>query len=243
MLVGKSEVHAAYIPNDRSNFEGSLGFSLRFLQMATLSPPPPPPPRERYERKRREVIATAARLFAERGYNETSVSELTAATGLAAGGLYHYIESKDELLISICDELLDPLLARAREIVATEKPPEAQLRALLHAWLAQIASHRDHMLVFAQERHVLERGSQWRRVRAQRKAFEKLLDEVLARGEADGTMRFEDRGFVLMTLLGMVNYTPQWLNPRGRLSAEQIADGYCDLILRAGAAQAAAARS
>ena len=87
------------------------------------------------------------------------------------------------------------------------------------------------MLVFAQERHVIEREPHWRRVRGQRKAFEKLLDDVLARGERDGTMHFEDRSFALLTLLGMVNYTPQWLNPRGRLSPEQIADGYCDLIL------------
>lgn len=204
--------------------------------MATVTPPTRPALRERYERRRREVIATAARLFAQRGYQATSMSELTAATGLAAGGLYHYIESKDQLLISICDELLDPLLERAREIVAEPAPPAEQLRALLHAWLAHIASHRDHMLVFAQERHVIEREPQWRRVRGQRKAFEQLLDDVLVRGEADGTMHFEDRGFALLTLLGMVNYTPQWWNPRGRLGPEQIADGYCDLTLRASAA-------
>jgi TetR/AcrR family transcriptional regulator, cholesterol catabolism regulator len=201
--------------------------------MATVTPPIRPALRARYERRRREVIATAAHLFAQRGYQETSMSELTEATGLAAGGLYHYIESKDQLLISICDELLDPLLGRAREIVAEPAPPAEQLRALLHAWLAHIASHRDHMLVFAQERHVIEREPQWRRVRGQRKAFEQLLDDVLARGEADSSMHFADRGFTLRTLLGMVNYTPQWLNPRGRLSPEQIADGYCDLILRA----------
>jgi AcrR family transcriptional regulator len=203
--------------------------------MATVTPPTRPALRERYERRRRDVIATAARLFAERGYQATSMSELTEATGLAAGGLYHYIESKDQLLISICDELLDPLLDRAREIVAEEAPPADQLRALLHAWLAQIAGHRDHMLVFAQERHVIEREPQWRRVRGRRKAFEKLLDDVLARGEREGTMHFEDRSFTLLTLLGMVNYTPQWWNPRGRLGPEQIADGYCDLILRASA--------
>jgi AcrR family transcriptional regulator len=201
--------------------------------MATVTPPTRPALRERYERRRREVIAAAAHLFARRGYQETSMSELTEATGLAAGGLYHYIESKDQLLISICDELLDPLLERAREIVAEPAPPAEQLRALLHAWLAHIASHRDHMLVFAQERHVIEREPQWRRVRGQRKAFEQLLDDVLIRGEADGSMHFADRGFALLTLLGMVNYTPQWLSPRGRLSPEQIADGYCDVILRA----------
>lgn len=206
--------------------------------MATVTPPTRPALRERYERRRREVIATAARLFAERGYQATSMSELTEATGLAAGGLYHYIESKDQLLISICDELLDPLLERAREIVAEPAPPATQLRSLLHVWLDHIASHRDHMLVFAQERHVIEREPQWRRVRGRRKAFEKLLDDVLASGEADGSMHFADRGFTLLTLLGMVNYTPQWLSPRGRLSPEQIADGYCDLILRASAGQA-----
>jgi AcrR family transcriptional regulator len=198
-----------------------------------VAPPTRPALRERYERKRREVVDTAARLFAERGFQETSMSDLTAATGLAAGGLYHYISGKDELLFSICDELLDPLLARAREIVAAEAPPAEQLRALLHAWLEHIASHRDHMLVFAQERHVIEREPQWRRVRRQRKAFEQLLDDVLARGERDGSMSFEDRGFTLLALLGMVNYTPQWLNPRGRLSPVEIADRYCDLILRA----------
>ena len=48
-------------------------------------------------------------------------------------------------------------------------------------------------------------------------------------------MAFEDRSLTLLALLGMVNYTPQWLRPRGRLSAEQIADSYCDLILRAAA--------
>lgn len=201
--------------------------------MAAVSPPTRPALRERYERKRREVIATAAALFAERGYQATSMSDLTEATGLAAGGLYHYIESKEELLILICDELLDPLLGRAREIVATEAAPAEQLRALLHAWLEQIASHRAHMLVFAQERHVIEREPQWRRVRGQRKAFEQLLDDVLARGERDGTMHFDDRAFTLLTLLGMVNYTPQWLRPRGRLTPAEIADGYCDTILAA----------
>lgn len=201
--------------------------------MAVTTPPTRPALRARYERRRSEVIATAAKLFAEHGYQETSMGDLTAATGLAAGGLYHYIGSKDELLIAICDELLDPLLERARGILAEDAPADEHLRELMRAWLDHIASHRDHMLVFAQERHVIEREPQWRRVRRQRKAFERLLDDVLARGEREGTMAFADRGFALLALLGMVNYTPQWLSPRGRLSPEQIADGYCDLVLRA----------
>ena len=199
--------------------------------MPVPSPPTRPALRARYDARRREVVATAAKLFAERGYDGTSMSELTEATGLAAGGLYHYIEGKDDLLIAICDELLEPLLEQAQEIVAAEAPPVEQLRELVATWVAHVVEHRHHMLVFTQERQAIERERRWRRVRSQRKAFEKILDEVLARGETDGSMTFADRRLSLLALLGMVNYTPQWVRPGGRLSPGEIAAGYCALVL------------
>jgi AcrR family transcriptional regulator len=201
--------------------------------MPAVPPPTRPALRARYDGRRKELIDAAAGAFAEGGYKETSIADLSAATGLAAGGIYHYIGSKENLLIAICDDLLAPLLEEGREIVAAEDlPPERQLRDLLRVWLAHVETHRAHMLVFAQERHLIEREPQWRAVRRQRKQFEELLDGILARGEADGSMAFADRSVTLFALLGMVNYTPTWLSPRGRLSADEVADGYCDLILR-----------
>lgn len=214
----------------------------RVHSMAAASPPTRPALRARYDRKQQELVATAARLFAERGYQATSMQDLTEATGLAAGGLYHYIGSKEQLLFRICDELLEPLLEQARAIVGREAPATEHLHELLRAWLRHVATHRDHMLVFAQERHVIEREPQWRQVRRQRKAFENILGDVLARGEQDGTMVFADRRLTLLALLGIVNHTATWLRPRGRLSAEQIADGYCHLILQAGTPTGASAR-
>jgi len=64
---------------------------------------------------------------------------------------------------------------------------------------------RDHMLVFQQERHVLER-------------------------EREGSFRFADRDLPLRALLGMVNHTAQWFRPRGRLSTEQIARVFVELL-------------
>jgi AcrR family transcriptional regulator len=177
------------------------------------------------------VIQVAAELFAERGYDATSMTDLSEATGLAAGGLYHYIGSKKQLLFRICDELMEPLLEEARAIVSTDLPPEEQLRALLRAWLEHIARHRHHMMVFQQERQLIERDPQWRTVRRQRKDFELILDGVLERCERDGVLSFPDRALALRALLGMVNHTAAWLRPRGRLSPEQIADGYFELLM------------
>jgi AcrR family transcriptional regulator len=200
--------------------------------MPSATPPTRPALRARYEGRRQALILAAAKLFAERGYEQTSIGDLSQATGLAAGGIYHYTSSKEGLLIAICDELLDPLLEQARAIAATDASPDEHLRELLRAWLLHIESHIPHMLVFGQERHTIEREPQWRAVRRKRKAFEQILDGVLVRGEADGSMAFEDRGLALLALLGMVNYSPQWLRPGGRRSAEEIADVWCNLFIR-----------
>jgi AcrR family transcriptional regulator len=187
----------------------------------------------RYDRRRGDVIGAAARVFAAQGFHATSMQDLIEATGLTAGGLYHYISSKDALLVAICDELMEPLLEQARAIVAGQAPADEQLRELVRVWVAHVERSRDHMLVFQQERHVLERGAQWRHVRQQRKDFEALVADVLARGERDGALHVRDRDLTLRALLGMVNHTPQWFRSRGRLTATEVADGYVDLLLAA----------
>jgi AcrR family transcriptional regulator len=194
-------------------------------------PPNRPALRRRYEQRRVAVIDAAAALFAQRGFQATSMADLAAATELTVGGLYHYFASKDDLLLQVCDELVEPLLAAAREIVAQSDSAEARLRELMRTWLRHIEQRHDHMLVFTQERHVIEQGTQWRTIRTQRRAFERLLDDTLADCERARIVTFADRRLTMLALLGMVNYTPQWMRPRGRLSAEQVADGYCDLIL------------
>jgi AcrR family transcriptional regulator len=181
--------------------------------------------REKYERRQQEIVAIAAELFARRGFQATTMDELSDATGLQSGGLYHYIGSKQKLLFEIFGQLMDPLLERAAEIEASDRPPEEKLRTLVRTWLAHIYTHLDHMSVFAQERHAIERESEWEQVRASRDAFEAILARLLrANGIDDRLQHF--------ALLGMVNHTATWVNPNGRLSAAQIADGYCDMLLQ-----------
>jgi AcrR family transcriptional regulator len=200
------------------------------------SPPTRPALRARYDRRRELVVETAARVFAERGYDQTSVQELTEAMGLASGGLYHYFESKQQLLIEICDQLMDPLLEQARVLLASGEAPDDQLRALVRLWVAHVVEHRDHMLVFQQERHLIERGDEWRNVRDSRKQFERLVAAALDRVRSEGDAWPEDGRLALAALLGMVNHTAQWYRVRGRLKPQDVADGYVDLLLGRGSA-------
>ena len=188
-------------------------------------PPNSPALRQRYDRRQQEVVTTAAALFARRGFQATSMDELSDATGLGSGGLYHYIGSKQRLLFEIFQQLMDPLLAQAAEIEASDATPEEQLRALVRAWVAHVETHLDHMAVFAQERHSIEHEPEWEQVRASRDGFEAIVERRLA------AVGLTDR-LTLFALLGMVNHTATWVRPGGRLSADEIADGYCDMLLR-----------
>ena len=196
--------------------------------MPVRSSPTRPALKERYERRHDELVRQAAHQFARRGYDQTTMQELAASMGLATGALYHYFASKEELLAAICDQLMEPLLARARVLEASPGDGEWRLRELVRLWVAHVVEHRDHMLVFQQERHVIESGERWRSVRVSRKAFERVVADALA----DVATRAA-KPLPLLALLGMVNHTAQWYRPRGALSPERIADGYVTLLLEA----------
>ena len=181
--------------------------------------------------RKADLVATAARVFAERGYHATTIDHLVEASGLTRGGLYHYIDGKHDLLIAVQQELLNPLLERARDVVAASDDPESQLRALTREWVEHAASHRDHMIVFAAERRTVESDPRWDEIRAARDEFEALLDGIFRRGEETGQFATTDRSLALLAFLGMVNHMPSWFDPRGRLSAAEVADRFCDLLL------------
>lgn len=196
--------------------------------MSGVGGPDRPHLRARYDVKRQAVLDAAAEVIADCGFHATSMADLAAATGLAAGGLYHYIGSKDALLLALLDELMDGLLEQAELIVADDaSPAEDRLRGLLRAWLSHVEGHRHHMRVFAQEWHHVRGRPEAQAVRARRDRFEAILSSILH----DARPQDPDRRVILLAVLGMVNYTPQWFDPAGRLSAAQIADGYAALLL------------
>jgi AcrR family transcriptional regulator len=224
-LFIESEVHLTNIPDAHSEVE--VSFELGQDDSVMPSAPSRTALRLRYDRRQDALVLKAARIFARQGYDQTTMQELAGSMDLATGALYHYFAGKEQLLAAICDQLMEPLLAQARDLVSVQAAePSERLRAFVALWVTHVCDHRDHMLVFQQERHVIESGDRWRSVRGARKAFERLAAEILA-----AAVPGEDDGLALLALLGMVNHTAQWYRPRGRLNPQQIADGYVDLLL------------
>ena len=178
-----------------------------------------------------EVYAAALRLFREKGYHATSMQDIAAAVGLYKGSLYHYIDGKEELLARVFERGMGALLADVERIAAdTTCAPSAQLRQIVEAHVAAVATNLDALTVYLHEWRALA-GDSLYTVRAQRERYTHLVAEIVARGVQSGEFRVPDVGIATLGLLGMCNWLCQWYSPSGRLSAREIGARFADMVL------------
>lgn len=187
--------------------------------------------RLRYEKRRQEIADIAARVFAERGYHGASVSDLVSATGLQRGGLYHYINGKEELLSLVHQRFIEPLLEESRAVLAAGEPPDKTLRMLAHVLLKTVDQYRNQVTVFLREWRNIKNHEAWEAIASARTEYEEIVLGVLKRGSDEGMFSVPDQEMAAMALLGMINYTYQWFDPDGRVSADELADQMINIFL------------
>jgi AcrR family transcriptional regulator len=185
----------------------------------------------RWEARRDAIVDTSARVFAQRGYHATGLTELCAANDLGKGALYHYIRSKEELLAAIHDRVMDEVMAGAERVAAAGGTPSEQLSMLGDELLDVIHRYPDHVWVFLHEFPALtgERADQFR---VRRREYERRVEAVLRAGIKAGEFRAVDPRLTALAWLGMHNYTYLWLKPGGRLTARAVAKPFADLFIR-----------
>lgn len=88
-----------------------------------------------HEQKRRHILQTAARVFAQEGIARASVNQLALACGISKANIYHYYGSKDDLLFDILDTYLSQLNARVQAVPIADLAPKDALQRLLTEFL------------------------------------------------------------------------------------------------------------
>jgi AcrR family transcriptional regulator len=79
----------------------------------------------------REIAALAARLFSEKGYTATAMSEIVAASGLSKGAIYHYFPQKDDILFAVLDSYMDVVIEGLEADLLSFSSVEDQIRYII----------------------------------------------------------------------------------------------------------------
>src|SRR5438552_1886288 len=101
--------------------------------------------------KKEAILRAAIDVFAERGYFNAQVADVARAAGVAAGTVYLYFRSKDDLLVSIFERTMRQCLAEGRASAARTRDPQERLRRFARLHLAHLGRDRNLAVVFQVE--------------------------------------------------------------------------------------------
>ena len=182
---------------------------------------------------RERIVRAAVALFAEQGYDATSVNQVVAAAGVAKGALYHHFASKDDLLYEVYRELVDRQLAGMTEILTRELGAAVTLRALVTDLVVTTAARVQEAKVFFREGHRLDDEHQ-AKVRAARRAIHDGFYDLIRYAQDSGEFdRVASPEMITFTVFGVINELPVWYRADGEKRPEELADELSDLILSA----------
>lgn len=181
------------------------------------------------------ILAAAERVFGRHGPEAARMTEIAAEAGMAAGTLYHYFDSKEEILRSLMERRLTDFFARTERAVAAERDLRARLVAIAETNLGFIEEHVGMFLAMSQ----MNGPAEWNIRRICGEEGRALMDRFLALVErvlADAQTHAEVRRDVPLTdavayFTGMMQgYTRRWVMqedrpPRGPAAA-RLVDAY-----------------
>lgn len=185
---------------------------------------------EDYEERRGEIVGKAARLFAERGFHGASIADLAQACGTSKSLLYHYYDSKEDILYDVMHSHVRALLDAAEQIAAERLAPAERLRAITQRFMQLYLGAADRQRVLLNELGHLRDSQRKTIVGIQRRLIE-IIEGILTelRPALSGASALKRPAAMLY--FGMINWMHTWLDPKGRAKPAKIAEMGANIFL------------
>ncbi|MZD06222.1 TetR family transcriptional regulator [Streptomyces sp. SID5785] len=182
--------------------------------------------------RRGELLQTAAEVFAEQGYNATTVRKIADHAGMLAGSLYYHFDSKESMLEEILRTFLDELWSGYDTVLDADLGPRETLQALVTESFREIDRHRPAVAIYQKESRQLAAQDRFEFLAASQRRFEKTWLTTLERGVADGVFRSDlDIRLTYRFVRDTVWVAASWYRPGGHHSPEEIARQYLSMVL------------
>src|SRR5579859_5020051 len=184
----------------------------------------------RFDRRLAKLLHHAAHIFCEKGYEGASMRDLSRAAGMSLAGLYHYFDSKEELLYLIQKHAFRTIIERLNERLESATDPEQQVRIFIENHLEYFLANKEAMKVLTHEDETLKNG-RGAEIRAIKREYYKICLELLEDLRKAQGLQFSPR-LAVLGLFGMINWIYTWHNPRVDADAHALAEEMGDLFLR-----------
>jgi TetR/AcrR family transcriptional regulator len=187
-------------------------------------------PKQRYLARRLEILRAAGREFRLRGFAETGMRDIAAAAALSPANLYNYFRGKHEILFFCQDNSLDRMIAALDKARRMRTSAATKLRMVivshLRCVLDEVEGSAAHLLTTAlpprQQRYLVSK----------RDKYEEGVRNLIVAGVRSREFAPCDPALAVRAILGGLNWSVQWFNPEGPLTAAEIAERFADYMIR-----------
>ena len=192
---------------------------------------PAPVPRGGRRNRELEVIDAAVDVFWRKGFPAASIQDVADQVGVLKGSLYHYIDSKEELLFRIFDQSHRQAWVIVEEVGALDAPALERLRIYIERYLAWYLQNLERVsLYFTEWRHLT--GERLETVIEQRHGYERFLRDLIKDAQKSGEVSPNlNLTHAMSYIYGGIQNAPVWYRREGPDSPEQIAASYADMTL------------
>lgn len=165
------------------------------------------------------LLAVVVTVFNERGYDGTSMEDLSSRLGIGKSSIYHHVGSKEELLGLALDRSLDALFAITSESVVVQGRAIDRLEQLVRRAIDVLTTELPYVTLLLRVRGNTPIEQ---RALARRRDFDRFVSDLVATAAAEGDLRSDiDPGLTSRLLFGAVNSLIEWYRPdRGAHAAE-----------------------
>ncbi|WGX97214.1 TetR/AcrR family transcriptional regulator [Nocardioides sp. L-11A] len=179
---------------------------------------------------RERITGAAARLFQTRGIGGVTMQEVAAEVGLSKAALYHYYQSREDLLRHIFGDWARDELERARAIAESGDDPATKLASFVRLHLNSIVENLDlYSLSFREEAQLPEDVRE--EFRALKRENDVLVRQIIREGVESGAFEPVDETLAVFGIVGMCNWLWKWYRPGVGKNADEIAETFSHLVL------------
>jgi AcrR family transcriptional regulator len=174
------------------------------------------------------VLAVAVGVFNERGYDGTSMRDLSDRLGIAKSAIYHHVSSKEELLSLALDRALTGLSSVAGRARVLPAPAIERLEYLVRGSVEVLQAELPYVTLLLRVRGNTDVE---RAALDQRRAIDRFVAELVTQAQADGDIRPDADAMISARMLfGLVNSIVEWYRPARHTGTQPLADAVCAMV-------------
>jgi AcrR family transcriptional regulator len=174
------------------------------------------------EQRRKTIRAAAAKLFAQKGYENTTTRDIARAANISSAAVYYYFDSKEDLLYQILDETITNGLELLSKIAKGEKTLPEKLSSILQAHTRTAVDYNKMKLLVHDQRSLSSKHKEF--ISKKQRDYVQFLIRILEELKREGKIVDIDTTVCAFAFFGMVSWAYRWYNPKGRIKPAELAN-------------------